>query len=177
MENRYSHETTKDSGKIKFKGSIPIELKRAFNVPVEQLWKAWSTAEFIQQWYYPKGFTCPDAKVDFREGGKFVIACLYPDGKTQEWSGGEYLEIVPYEKIVCSDYFTDEAGSKVLPSTYGHEGEWPSECYVTVTFESLDDEHCRMTLVHEGVPKDQHADCVQGWSQSIDKLQNLVERH
>ena len=177
MENIYTHAPKNKNGKLTFRGTQPVELQRILNAPVEAVWKAWSTLDMAKQWWGPKNFTCPEGTMDFREGGKYVLAMVYPDGKKVEWCAGEYLEIVPNEKIVSSDYFSDEAGSKVLPSTYGHDGQWPSECYVTVTFEELSNNRCRMSLVHEGVPKKEHDGCVQGWSQSLDKLQNLVERH
>ena len=49
------------------------------------------------------------------------------------WSTGVYREIVPMERIVCTDSFADEKGNIVPASYYGMQGDWPLECLVTVT--------------------------------------------
>lgn len=164
-----------DLNKPRFPDSLPIEITRIFHAPIDLVWKAWSSPDMIKQWWGPEGFSCPEAKIDFRAGGKYNFAMLGPDHKTN-WSGGEIKEIVPYEKIVYTDRFTDQDGKPVDPSVYGMPGDWPKENFVTVTFEEFGDNETRMTLLHEGIPKQLHDDCVQGWESSLDKFQKLVER-
>jgi hypothetical protein len=52
-------------------------LTRVFDASVEQVWKAWSESEQVMRWWGPTGFTCPLAKMNFHEGGKFagMYAC------------------------------------------------------------------------------------------------------
>lgn len=158
-----------------FSNSLPVELSRVFQAAVEQVWKAWTEVDLIKQWWGPKDFSCPDARIDFREGGKYNFAMQGPDGKVI-WSGGVFEEIIPYQKIAYTDSFTDKNGKVVSSSEYGMPGEWPEALYVTLTFEKLGDGSTKMHLYHEGIPKEMHDDCVEGWSQSIDKMQRLVER-
>lgn len=152
-----------------------IRLERIFAAPAERLWKAWAEPELVKQWWGPTDFTCPEAKSDFRVGGQYLYAMKGPDGTTT-WSGGVFKEISPEKKLVYTDQFTDESGNAVAASVYGMDGDWP-EGVVTITFEALDDEECRMQLVHDGIPAKWHDDCVQGWELTLDKLQKLVERH
>ena len=91
---------------------------RVFDAPRELVWKAWTDPKYVMQWWGPKGFTAPFCEMDFRVGGKFLCCMRAPDGR-EFWNGGEYHEIVLYEKIVSSMYFSDPEGNKVEPAQYG----------------------------------------------------------
>ena len=95
-----------------------------------------------------------------------------PEGQ-DIWSTGEYLEIDPMERIVCTDSFADEKGNVVPASYYGLQGDWPSELLVTVTFEEEGDK-TRMILRHDGIPSGMINDCEDGWSGSFDKLEKIL---
>jgi len=104
--------------------------------------------------------------------------------KGSEWdkdmySAGEYKEIVPMEKLVVSDYFSDENGNKIEPKDAGMSGDFPSEMDVTVTFEEVDPPtgggKTRLSIVYtpqsEEVRKAMLASGMEeGWSTSLDKL-------
>lgn len=152
-----------------------VQITRTFAAPVERVWQAWATPELAKQWWGPEGYSCPEAKIEFREGGRYLMAMKGPDEKVI-WSGGVYEQIVPNEKIVCTDSFTDDRGNIVSAESYGMPGNWADVLRVIVEFEEIGDEVTRMSLKHEGIPADMHDDCVQGWSSSFNKLQRLVER-
>jgi len=152
-----------------------VEVTRKFIAPLERVWEAWSKPELIKQWWGPEGFTCPEAKIDFREGGKYLLAMKDSDGKVI-WSGGVYQQIIPNEKIVCTDNFTDKDGNVVSPQYYNMSGDWPEFQRFTVAFEQFGDEEIQMSVSHEGIPQEMHDDCVKGWDSSFNKLQRLVER-
>jgi len=177
--------TTSESKKNKFQKSETakpesaaplVKVERLFQAPIEKLWQAWSHGELIEQWWGPEGYSCPEAKVDFRQGGKYLLAMQAPDRKIS-WSGGVYKEIIPYDKIVCTDQFTDAKGQAVSAKDYGMPGEWPESLTVIVTFEKVSEAETRMVLFHEGIPGELQEDCFQGWNSSLDKLQRLVEQH
>ena len=57
-------------------------LKRMLNAPQERAFKAWTSAEHIQQWMQPEpGMVVPLASMDLRVGGKFRIQMKTPDGE------------------------------------------------------------------------------------------------
>jgi uncharacterized protein YndB with AHSA1/START domain len=100
----------------------------------------------------------------------------YPQSGQVIWGTGTYEEIIPFQKIVYTDQFSDESGNPITPKEAGMPSwEGPGLTYVTVEFESRAG-NTVMTLTHEGIPKAIHDDCVSGWTSSIDKLQMLVER-
>ncbi len=49
----------------------PFVISRSFDVPRERLWKTWTERDRLMQWFGPKGFKMPVAKLDFRPGGTF----------------------------------------------------------------------------------------------------------
>ena len=97
-----------------------------------------------------------------------VWRAFSPDGKDL-YSTGVYREIVPMEKIVCTDAFSDAEGNVVSASEYGM-ADLPEVLLVTFTFEDVDGK-TKMTLRHEGIPAGEMYDmCIAGWNQSFDKL-------
>ena len=84
-------------------------LSRTFDAPRELIWKAWSERARLMEWFGPKGFKIPAAKLDFRPGGSFHYCMATPDGH-EMWGKFVYREIVSPEKIVLVNFFSDEAG-------------------------------------------------------------------
>jgi uncharacterized protein YndB with AHSA1/START domain len=152
-------------------GALVIE--RVFDAPRELVWKAWTEPERAMRWWGPRGFTAPAAKIDFRVGGKSLLAMQSPDFNEGRpiWSVGVYREIVPLERIVVTDSFADENGKVVSPSEYGIPGDFPEEMLVIVTFEDTADGRTKLTLRHEGMPGGEMGEGASaGWNESFDKL-------
>ena len=155
------------------KGELVIT--RIFDAPRERVWKAWTEPREVMRWWGPKIFTSPSCKIDFRVGGKYLF-CMRSDSGPEVWqkglwSTGVYKEIVPMEKIVCTDCFADEQGNVVPASHYGFEEDFPLQMLVTITFEKLEGNRTRMTLRHAGLPAGEHTKGAnQGWNESFDKL-------
>lgn len=154
-----------------------ITITRTFNAPVQRVWEAWIEPEEIKKWWGPKGWTAPVVLNDLRVGGKF-LGCMRgsiePGAPEQDhWSGGEYQEVVPMERIVTTDYFTDAEGNRISPNEAGMPGDWPEELRVTVTFEEVDGK-TNFTLLHEGHPEEMAPLAEQGWNESLDKLEAIL---
>ncbi len=156
--------------------SIPkIVLTRTFDAPRALVWKAWTRPELLMQWWGPREFSSPVCKVDLRVGGSYLFCMRSPDGKDY-WSAGVYRELVEPERIVYTDFFSDEKGNRVPPSHYGLEGEVPLEMLVTVTLEEQRS-RTRLTLEHGGLPEGEHSRlAAEGWNSSFDKLAEVLQR-
>lgn len=172
MEN-LTDVNTNDNHKRSFTNAPLIHLTRVLSVPIEWIWKAWSDPDTIKEWWGPTGYSCHNAQIDFRVGGRYLLDMHGPDGSVI-WSTGIYEEIIPYRKIVCTDQFSDSAGNPIAAETLGMPGQWPSKLYMTLEFEQQVDGQVKMTICHEGIPAEAHNDCVTGWTQTIDKLQKIV---
>jgi uncharacterized protein YndB with AHSA1/START domain len=112
-----------------------LVIEPVFDAPRELVWKAWTDPELSMRWWGPKGYTCPTCEIDLRVGGKYLNCMRSPEGRDY-WSTGVYREIVPFDRIVCTDSFADEKGNVVPASHYGMSN-MPLEMLVTVTFEDL----------------------------------------
>jgi uncharacterized protein YndB with AHSA1/START domain len=153
-----------------------LVIERVFDAPRELVWKAWSDPAMAMRWWGPRGFTAPAAEIDFRVGGKMLLAMQSPDFNEGRpiWSVGVYKEIVPFERIVVTDSFADENGNVVPATHYGMPDSFPLEMLVTVTFEDLGGK-TKMTLRHEGLPAGDMLDGAgTGWNESFDKLAEAV---
>jgi uncharacterized protein YndB with AHSA1/START domain len=151
-----------------------VVLTRILNAPRERVWKAWTDPVEIKRWWGPKDFTAPHVNLDLRVGGKYLYCMHGPKGSEFDkdmWSGGTIEELVPMEKIVSTDYFTDEKGNVMSPKEFGMPGEWPEDgMRITVTFEDAGPGKTKLTIVHEGHPEDFASMAEAGWSTSLDKL-------
>ena len=145
-----------------------VHIERTFDAPRELVWKAWTDPARVREWWGPEHYDCPDAKIDLRVGGSYRFAMRGPDGATH-WSGGVYREIVPVERIVCTDSFMDADGNHISASQIGIPGDFPDELLVTLTFEDLGGK-TKLTVRQEGMPNEMLADATAGWNSSLDKL-------
>ena len=155
-----------------------LVIERIFDAPRELVWKAWTEPEQVARWWGPKGFTSPAAEIDFRVGGKYLFAMRSPEYEEGRvlWSTGVYREIVPFERIVCTDSFADEKGNVVPATYYGMNADTPLEMLVTVTFEEHEGK-TRLTLRHVGIPSGPDREGAnQGWSQSFDNLAEYLAK-
>lgn len=155
-----------------------LTVTRIFHAPREKVWKAWTEPEQMKHWWGPKDYTAPHIEIDPRAGGKYLYCMrgnMGPGTPVQDfWSGGEFKEVIPMEKIVATDFFTDKTGRKISPKDVGMPGEWPDEMLVTVTFEDAGPSKTKLTVVHVGHPVEMTKMAEMGWQQSLDKFEAIL---
>ncbi|HXX55757.1 MAG TPA: SRPBCC domain-containing protein [Methanoregula sp.] len=150
-----------------------LSVTRTFGAPRERVWEAWIDPAMVRRWWGPSGFTSPDIRIDLRVGGKYLFCMRSPDGKDY-WNTGVYREIVPMERLVATDSFSDEKGEVVPPSYYGMTGDMPMELLATLTFQEQEGK-TKFTIEYEGFPPGEMAVLAKaGWNQSLDKLADLL---
>ena len=147
---------------------------RVFDAPHELVWKEWTDPKYVMQWWGPKGFTAPFCEMDFRVGGKFLYCMRAPDGQ-EFWNGGEYHEIVLYEKIVSSMYFSDSKGNKVEPTQLGIEHEAIDGAHDVILFEDLGNGQTKLTFIgNETMQNAVNSGQLEGTKQILDKVAAVV---
>lgn len=83
-----------------------LVLELTLDAPREKLYRCWTEPQLLQQWFAPKPWTIAKVDHDLRPGGRANIVMRSPEG--QEFpNAGVFLEIVPNEKIVTTDAFTE----------------------------------------------------------------------
>jgi uncharacterized protein YndB with AHSA1/START domain len=166
-------ETTK-SGKHR-----DLVVTRAFDAPVELVWKAWSDAEQVMRWWGPAGFTSPSADMDFREGGTSHVCMRAPKefGGQDMYNTWAYRKIEPHKLIEFILNFTDKDGTKLDPAKMGMLPGIPQDVRHVITFKAVDDNRTEMTVTEYGYTSDQAHDLSKvGLEQCLDKMTVVVAK-
>lgn len=138
-----------------------LRLSRLYPVAPEKVWRAWTDPQALSAWFGPgEPNSVTLAEIDLRPGGRWRIGFRTPDGEAHE-VGGEYVEVVPPEKLVFSWawHSTPERVSRVTLLLRAAEGGT-----------ALDFRHERF---FDQAARDGHA---HGWSLTFEKLDAWVRR-
>ena len=84
-------------------------ISRVFDAPRELVWKCFTEPERMKQWWGPKGFKVLASKMDLRPGGTYHYGLKAPNGAPM-WGKFVFREIVPPQRMVLINSFSDEAG-------------------------------------------------------------------
>ena len=138
-----------------------IRLHRVFHATPERIYRAFLDPDAMAKWLPPNGFTGKVHHVDARVGGTYRMSFTnFSSGHSHSF-GGEYLELVPNERIRHTDVFEDPN----LPGTI-----------VTTIVLTKVSVGTGVSIVQEGVPDVIPAEaCYLGWQESLALLTLLVE--
>ncbi|MXS83806.1 SRPBCC family protein [Nitrosomonas oligotropha] len=138
-----------------------IRLHRVLHAPPERIYRAFLDADALVKWLPPHGFTAKVHHMEAKTGGSFKMSFTnFSSGHSHSF-GGEYLELVPFERIRYTDKFDDP--------------NLPGEMHVTIALKQVS---CgtELNIVQEGVPSVIPAEaCYLGWQESLTLLARLVE--
>lgn len=155
---------------------LNVEVTRIFDAPVEYVWQTWSDPELVKQWWGPTGFTCPLAEVDFREGGKTIVAMRAPKEMNMPndfYNTWAYTKIVPNERIEYTANFSDDKGEQQPPIMPGV----PENGHHVVTFKDLGNGKTEMHMVeHDYTIKEARDRSQEGLDQCLDKMAAIFKK-
>jgi uncharacterized protein YndB with AHSA1/START domain len=138
-----------------------VRLHRVFQAPPARVYKAFVDADGLAKWLPPYGFTCKVHHLDARVGGTFRMSFSNFGSGNGHSFGGEYLELIPGEKLRYTDKFED-------PSLQGD-----IEVAVSLRQVSVGTE---IEIVQSGIPDVIPVEaCYLGWQESLMQLAKLVE--
>jgi len=104
---------------------------RDFAAPRDLVWKAWSEAGRLAQWWGPKGCRIRVERLEFRPGGFFHYAMSYRSGTTS-WGRFMYREISQPHRIVWLNSFANQKGG-IARAPFSDELPLEIENTVTMT--------------------------------------------
>lgn len=84
-----------------------VRLHRVLRAPAERVYRAFLDADAMAKWLPPHGFTCQVQHLEARVGGTFRMSFTNFSSGNSHAFGGEYLELVPHERIRYTDRFDD----------------------------------------------------------------------
>ena len=137
-----------------------IKLHRVFKATPDRVYRAFLDPDALVKWMAPHGFTAKVHSQEARVGGRYKMSFKNHSTGNSHSFGGEYLELVPNERIVHTDTFDNGP---------------PGTMKVTVTLRKVV-VGTELNIVQEGVPDVIPAEaCYLGWGESLQLLQLLVE--
>ena len=138
-----------------------VRFHRVLRATPERVYRAFLDPDAMAKWLPPHGFTGKVHHLDARVGGTYRMSFTnFTSGKSHSF-GGEYLELVPNERIRNTDKFDDP--------------NLPGEMQVTVTLKKVL-VGTELHVVQEGVPDVIPPEaCTLGWQESLTLLAQLVE--
>ena len=138
-----------------------VTLHRVLRAPPERVYKAFLDADAMAKWLPPHGFTGKVHHLKAEVGGTYQMSFTnFGSGHSHSF-GGEYLELVPNERIRHTDKFDDP--------------NLPGEMITTVKLKRV---FCgtELNVVQEGIPSAIPVEaCYLGWQESLTLLAQLVE--
>ena len=138
-----------------------VRFHRVLRAPPERVFKAFIDPDAMIKWLPPNGFTGKVHSMDARVGGKFEMSFTNFSSGNGHSFGGEYLEMIPGQKLRYTDVFDDP--------------NLPGKMTVTVNFRKVT-AGTDMEIVQEGIPDAIPAEmCYLGWQESLLLLGKLVD--
>ena len=95
---------TKGSAKVTLPADDQILIEREFAAPAHLVWRAISEPDLVRRWWTGGRGEMTTCEIDFRVGGKWRYAMKPTNGEEFAFYG-EFLEIVPNEKVVQTEIF------------------------------------------------------------------------
>jgi uncharacterized protein YndB with AHSA1/START domain len=141
---------------------LALRMRRVLPAPRERVFRAFTDPGELAEWWGPKGFTAPSIELDLRPGGTYRIAMQPPDGDLFYLSG-EFREVDPPARLAY---------------TFRWEDPDPDdrETVVTLSFEDLGESAEVMCTQRAFSTEGRRALHEQGWTDSLDRLQELMSR-
>src|SRR6476646_2460890 len=138
-----------------------VRLHRVLAAKPAKVYRAFIEADTMAKWLPPNGFACTVHRLDAKVGGTHRMSFRnFTTGMSHSF-GGEYLELVPGERLRYTDKFDD--------------ANLPGEMQVTVTLKPVS-VGTELTVVQEGIPDAIPVEaCYLGWQDSLRNLASLVE--
>jgi uncharacterized protein YndB with AHSA1/START domain len=138
-----------------------VRLHRVLAAKPEKVYRAFLEADALAKWLPPNGFACTVHHLEPRVGGTFKMSFRnFTTGNGHSF-GGEYIELVPNERLRYTDKFDDP--------------NLPGDIQVTVTLKNVS-VGTELNIVQEGLPDMIPPEaCYLGWQErSLRLLASLV---
>lgn len=140
-----------------------IVISRVIDAPAEVVFAAYANPELVKKWFGPKGYPLTHCEMDFSVGGRFRFAMTGPSGKQNPAFGGEYLEIVPNERIVFTNGFELPGASRMIVTYTYEEIDGKTVFTIRTLFETVEerDQHIRLGFT-------------AGYNSALDNMESVV---
>jgi uncharacterized protein YndB with AHSA1/START domain len=138
-----------------------VKLHRVLRAPAERIYRAFLDADAMAKWLPPHGFTGKVHQIRAEVGGTYRMSFTNLTTGHSHSFGGEFLELVPNQRIRHSDQFDDPT--------------LPGRMETTISLKSVS-VGTELSVVQTGIPSAIPVEgCYLGWQESLTLLAQLVE--
>ena len=138
-----------------------VKLHRVFKAKPDKVYRAFLSAAALAKWLPPYGFVCTVHHLDAKVGGTFKMSFENFSTSAAHSFGGEYLELVPGQRLRYTDKFDDP--------------NLPGMMEVTISLKAV---VCgtELNVVQSGIPSVIPVEmCYLGWQESLAQLALVVD--
>ncbi|MBA3696613.1 MAG: SRPBCC family protein [Methylotenera sp.] len=138
-----------------------VKLHRVLTAPPERIYRAFLDADAMVKWLPPHGFSGKVHHLEAKIGGTYKMSFTNFSTGSSHSFGGQYLELIPNERIRHTDIFDD--------------ANLPGEMQTTISLKQV---FCgtEISIVQEGIPEMIPVEaCYLGWQESLTLLAQLVQ--
>jgi len=138
-----------------------VKLQRVLRAPVQRIYRAFLDPDAMVKWLPPQGFTGKVHQIKAEVGGTYKMSFTNLTTGHSHSFGGEFLELVPNQRIAHTDKFDDP--------------NLPGQMQTTISLKKVS-VGTELSIVQEGIPSAIPVEaCYLGWQESLTLLTQLVE--
>ncbi len=127
------------------------------------IFAAFHEPEYLSEWFAPGDCSVTQIMSDFKEGGRYRIKMMDPNGIEMSLAG-EYVKILANEQLSFSWAWEDDMEESVMTS-------------VDIHFEKTEEDNVRLVLIQQGFLNKQECDQHNfAWMSCLEKLAVLATR-
>jgi uncharacterized protein YndB with AHSA1/START domain len=120
----------------------PFVIEHVFAAPRALVFATHTEPKHLERWMGAEGFEAHHSSIRFEVGGAHHYGMRGPGG-AEMWGLQRYLEIVPNERLVLVQSFSNAAGEL---ARHPMAPSWPLEMHVTETFEDTGEGSTKVTI-------------------------------
>ncbi|MDT4938688.1 MAG: hypothetical protein QOG80_2359 [Pseudonocardiales bacterium] len=154
--------TTTHSAVVTLPTDLSVMIARDFDAPRHLVFRSWTEPELIKQWWHANRGSIVLIEVDLRVGGAWRYLMTATAGFEVGFHG-EFVEIVPDERLVTTEYYEGAPGTE--------------PAVTTTTFTDLGDRRTRVELLVEHANRanrDMHVE--SGMEDGLQDALDMVEQ-
>lgn len=153
--------------------ALDLVMTRQTHVPVELVWKAWTTPDLLKQWFTPRPWKTVECEIEPRPGGRFRTVMESPEG--EQFAGESCVLQVEENRLLV---WTSALHAGFRP--VGDPGEsFVFTAYIEMEPSATGGTDYKVTLIHaDGDSKRRHDEMgfESGWGSAFDQLVELMSQ-
>jgi uncharacterized protein YndB with AHSA1/START domain len=161
---------------VDFDPKLDLQQMRDIDVPVADVWRAWTSPEVLKQWFCPRPWKVVECDIDLRPGGRVRTVMQSPEGQNMPANAGAYLVVEPEKRLV----WTNALGPGYRPNPPPDDKQTGFVFVVDLRLEPMPNGgtryHARVMHATEA-GREAHAAMgfEQGWNIALDQLVALMK--